>query len=113
MDKQRAAHPDLTEADYLLLPLILAEPSVVLGKVERRLALLKAGGKVLVAILKVTAAGDENYLVSLYRAEPKSVLRLLRHNTPAGESGRRAAGSGLSGRTGGAYRQPHISLPAP
>jgi len=76
--KQRREHPELTEADYLLLPSVLETPDLVLEWQGLRVAVLRTGAHDLIAIVKATAERHETYVVSFRRTERKDVLRMVR-----------------------------------
>jgi hypothetical protein len=76
--KQVANHPDLTSVDYRLAPLVLAEPTVVLPAGDRHLILLRAGDRIIRAIVKVTPDGEEVFMQSFHFVRRKEVRRLLR-----------------------------------
>lgn len=78
MEKQRARHPDLTPDDYLLLPLLLASPDMIVAQARRRVVLLRAGAKVLRAAVKSTRDGSGLYVVSLHYMDAPAVRRFLR-----------------------------------
>jgi hypothetical protein len=78
MAKQRREHPELTEQEYLLLPLILGAPDLVLQWEELRVALLRAGAHDLTAVVKATRDKQEAYVVSFRRTEAKDVRRMIR-----------------------------------
>jgi hypothetical protein len=82
MKKQLLRHPEMLVDDYLLVPLLLAEPSVVVAQPDRRVVLLRAGAKVLRAVIKATEGGLENHLVSLHYMDGGGARRFLRHAKP-------------------------------
>ena len=79
MDKQLARHPEITEDDYLLLPLVLGAPDLVAVQAASRVVLLRAGAKVLRAAVKTTEDGSEIYLASLHYMDAGATRRFLRH----------------------------------
>jgi hypothetical protein len=78
VEKQGIRHPDLTVDDYLLLPLVLGTPSLVILDGDRHVILLQAGARLFAAVVKTTEPRTENYVVSFHRAHPADVRRWLR-----------------------------------
>ena len=78
MEKQLHRHPEMTVDDYLLAPLLLAMPDVVVAQPGQRVVLLRAGAKVLRAAVKTTEDRLESYLVSLHYMDAGGVRRFLR-----------------------------------
>jgi hypothetical protein len=78
MEKQLFRHPELKPETYLSLPELFDKPDAVIDYGDRRILLLRAGGKALAAVVKATKDSGANYLVSLHEARPKSVRSMLR-----------------------------------
>jgi hypothetical protein len=77
MEKQLLRHPDLTVDDYLLAPLAIAQPSVVVGQQAGRVVLLRAGAKILRLAIKTTLDRAENYLLSLHYMDDATTRKFL------------------------------------
>ncbi len=78
MAKQTEHHPDLSIDDYLRIGDMLAHPDLVLRYQDRRIHIVHRGDVTLLGVVKATAQGAENYLVSLRKARPKDLRRVLR-----------------------------------
>ena len=79
MEKQIEKHGDLSEADYRLVPQVLAGPHVVARQDDRRLLLFHHDGQLYRAALKATADGSENYLLSFHRTTKEKARKALRN----------------------------------
>lgn len=81
MRKQRANHPDLKQADYALLPAILAAPDfATIEGAANQVVMVRQIGEVFYLAVKTTAAGDENYVLSFRRTSAED-LRALRRRS--------------------------------
>jgi hypothetical protein len=76
--KQRREHPEMTASEYLLLPAVLQTPDLALQWEDLRFAVLRAGPRELVAVVKSTVERHELCVVSFRRTERKDVRRMLR-----------------------------------
>jgi hypothetical protein len=79
--KQRRHHPELSEEEYLLLPRVLASPTVVLRDGPRNVVLLRRDGHIFHAVVKTTADGSENYLTSFRRTRLANIRTALRRGS--------------------------------
>ena len=79
MEKQLLRHPEMTAEEYQLLPTLIAQPDAVLASGENRVLMLALLERVYAVVIKATADRQENYLLSFYRADPKSVRRVQRN----------------------------------
>ena len=80
-EKQALRHPDLTAGDYAAVASIMAAPDLAVADAAGRVVLFKQVGRLLYAAVKRTADGGETYLVSLFRARAKDVVRLAKRGT--------------------------------
>lgn len=74
MEKQRTAHPELTDAEYQILPAMFAD-GLVIQQDGQRVAFYRRDGRLYKAALKTTFNRDENYLLSFYRADEREIQR--------------------------------------
>ena len=74
--KQRKHHPELTLAEYRLLPEII-NTGMVIKEPDQRLLFFesKSTGKLYMAVIKTTENGAENYLTSFRRTTVKDMRR--------------------------------------
>jgi hypothetical protein len=88
--KQRREHPDLTAADYLRLPDILAQPDLLLWAAKGTVAAVGGGDRMLAVIVKGLPAKDENWVASVFPAWREKTLRglLARDERIAAERGK-------------------------
>ncbi|MCE2563766.1 phage minor head protein [Komagataeibacter sp. FNDCF1] len=77
VEKQRSHHPDLTAQDYLALPEVLANPTVVARQADRRILLFHWMGRLYRAAIKTTLDGSENYVMSFHRTNPEAAHKAL------------------------------------
>lgn len=77
MRKQRENHPELSVAEYRLLPRVMQNGMVIRDK-ERVLMIFKRVDRWYRATIKSTSDGHELFLVSFHRAEEKDIRRLRR-----------------------------------
>jgi hypothetical protein len=77
-EKQLLRHPDLRAADYVAAAAVMANPDLALQETGNTVMLFKAVGGNLLAAVKTTGDGGENYLTALYRVRPADVRRFLR-----------------------------------
>lgn len=64
MHKQDREHPDLTEAHYRALPLIGADPDLVIQQNDKTLYMIRQGDHWLVAVVKATQTGKAAFVTS-------------------------------------------------
>ena len=76
--KQRREYPEMTTNEYLLLPLVLETPDLVLQWEDLRVAVLRAGPHDLVAAAKGTIERHDSYVAGFRRRGREDVRRMLR-----------------------------------
>lgn len=74
MEKQRTAHPELTDAEYQLLPAMFSE-GLVIQQTDQRVAFYRREGRLYKAVAKATTDGNEIYAVTFYRADEREIQR--------------------------------------
>ena len=77
-EKQLVRHPDLTVQDYAAVADVVAAPDLAVQDGDRHVVLFKRVGRLLLAAVKRTADGGETYVVSVFRAHPKDMRRMVR-----------------------------------
>jgi len=72
--KQRRNHPELTDAEYRLLPDIINKGAVI-AQDNQRVVFFAHEQRLYKAVVKATRAGDELYVVSFHRADSRDYDR--------------------------------------
>lgn len=80
MAKQAQSHADLQHHDYLLIPLALADPTLIAAQRDRHIVLFRAGTKVLRVAAKTTEDRREVYVTSFHFTDLRKAQQFLRHN---------------------------------
>lgn len=78
MHKQDREHPDLTEAHYRALPLIGADPDLVIQQNDKTLYMIRQGDHWLVAVVKATQTGKAAFVTSFRGTNRLDVGNLTR-----------------------------------
>jgi hypothetical protein len=78
INKQKEKHPELTFADYSLLPEMFAKGEVI-TQGDLKLIFFMKQGKLYKAVVKATADGAENYLVTFFITDSKEMERALKN----------------------------------
>lgn len=78
LEKQKGRHPELTIADYRLLPEIISNPAHALREDDRKVRFLwESDGQWWRATVKATEQGNELYVLSLHRLRTDDVSSLI------------------------------------
>lgn len=77
VEKQLARHPDLTKADYLHVPGVIASPQLVVRESATHLRLFRNVGRIYRVVVKRTRDGSENFVVSCHISRPHSVKQAI------------------------------------
>lgn len=79
LEKQKGRHPELSIADYRLLPEIISNPAHALREDDKRVRFLwEADGQWWRATVKATEQGNELYVLSLHKVGANEVAALVR-----------------------------------
>lgn len=71
-------HPDLSPADYALLPELGAAPTLIVQDATQKIVIVKRGEDLWYAAVKATSSGQGTFLLSFRRTNARDVRALLR-----------------------------------
>ena len=75
--KNLSHHPDLTIADYRLLPEIGAAPDLIVQDGPTTVVIVRRAGRLYWAVVKATASGATNFLTSFRQTNASDVAKLI------------------------------------
>ena len=75
--KQLGKHADLTPADYVHIPEVIANPQLVVRESATHLRMFRNVGRIYRVVVKRTRDGQENFVVSCHVSRPHSVRQAI------------------------------------
>lgn len=77
VEKQLERHKDLSLADYLHVPEVIANPQLVVRESATHMRLFRNVGRIYRVVIKRTQDGSENFVVSCHVSRPHSVRQAI------------------------------------
>ena len=78
MEKQRRRHPELTLGDYRSLPVMGADPTVIIQVADVKTVIIRRDERTYIAAAKTTRTGEAVFITSFRRTDEADVRALLR-----------------------------------